>query len=184
MRGLLLAAELAEARAGTAPPLRAPHPGRAQPPRPRRDADSELSSAIVLGGSPQVDLLLRLALRHGISLELSPPLQQRLRHSSATGSTTSIRYDPRAWARREEVLDAAYDELHDRLTRFGARSTFGALQRLHPYLIDRLGDASDPLDRHLGVAAITALPPKDRAARRPGAGPADPQVGDTGRRTG
>ena len=164
MRGQLLAAELAEARAGTAPPSERLSPvGLSR--EAGRDADSELSSAIVLGGSTQVDLLLRLALRHEISLELSPPLQQRLRKFVSDWIDHDIRYDPRAWARREEVLDAAYDELHDRLTRFGARSTFGALQRLHPYLIDRLGDASDPLDRHLGVAAITALPPKDRAAR-------------------
>ena len=44
----------------------------------RRDADSELSSAIVLGPDQQVDLLLRLSRRHLIEPQL-PPLRDRLR---------------------------------------------------------------------------------------------------------
>ena len=160
----LLAAELAEARAGNAPPSERLTPVGLGP-EAWRDADSEVSSAIVLSPSPQVDLLLRLARRHGISLEMSLPLRQRLQQFVCDWIDHSTRYDPRAWARRDEVLDAVYDELHDRLTRHGVHSIFGALQRLYPHLIDRLGDASDPLDRHLGVAAITALPPQDRPAR-------------------
>ena len=160
----LLAAELAEARTGTVPRLERLTPVELSA-EARRDADSELSSAVVISPDPQVDLLLRLAGRHGISLELSLPLQQRLQRFVRDWIDHNAQYDPRTWARSEEVLDAVYDELHDRLSRHGLHSIFGALQRLFPYLINRLGDASDPLDCHLGVAAITVLPAEDRPAR-------------------
>jgi hypothetical protein len=163
-RTQLLAAELTEAREGTAPPSEilgvVPLSFDA-----RRDADSELSSAIVLSPSMQVDLLLRLARRHGINLELSVPLQQRLRQFVCDWIDHDVSYEPRGWARRDEVLDAAYDELHNRLAERGVKGIFAALQRIFPYFTDRLGDPSDPLDCHLGVAAITVLPLQDRPAR-------------------
>ena len=77
VRPLLLIAEIAEIRSGGGPPTEGPHGRRAPTPSARRDADSELSSAIVLAPDPQVDLLLRLSRRHLIEPQL-PPLRDRL----------------------------------------------------------------------------------------------------------
>lgn len=164
VRVQLLAAELAEARSGTAP-LPEQLSRVEFNPEAQRDADSELSSAILLSPSPQVDLLLRLTRRHRIDLQLSSPLRQRVEEFVSDWIDHDRRYDPRRWALSSVVLDVACDQLRDRLTPPVPRSTFSALQRLYPYLIDRIGDASDPLSRHLGVAAITALPEPDRPAR-------------------
>ena len=164
VRVKLLTAELADARAGHAPPpdrLRQAGLGN----EATRDADSDLSSAIVLSPGPQVDLLLRLAGRHAIELTLSQPLQQRLQQFVHDWIDQSAQYDPRTWALRDQVLDLTLDELRERTARHGIQSIFGALQRLAPYLVDRPGDASDPLDCHLGVAAITLSPADEGPVR-------------------
>ena len=77
VRAVLLTAEIAEVRSGGRPPADILSAVGADA-SSRRDADSELSSAIVLAPNPQVDLLLRLSRRHGIEPQL-PPLLDRLR---------------------------------------------------------------------------------------------------------
>lgn len=181
VRAQLLNAELAEARKGIAPAARdlAPVPLSAEA---RRDADSELSSAIVLSPDDQVDLLLRLARRHGIELELSAPVQDRLRQFVIDWIEHGATYEPRAWARRDEVLDATYDELRGRLEERGVQAVSATLRRLYRYFTGRPSDPADPLDRHLRVAAIAGTPARDRpalvrallrqVAESPAAGPA------------
>ena len=64
------------------------------------------------------------------------------------------------------VLDSACDQLRDRLTTDRGRAVrFSALRRLYPYLLDRIGDTAIRSACHLDVAAIAALPVRDR---RPG----------------
>jgi hypothetical protein len=163
LRAQLLATEIAEARDGTAAP------GDVLPPVPlgseaSRDAESELSSAILLGTGPQVDLLLRLARRHGIELELAIPLQRRLREFVTGWIDHPMAHDPDGWALRDEVLDFAHDELRDRIDRNGVHSVLPALRQLFRYFTDRVGgELSDPLSCHLQVAAAAAAP--DRALR-------------------
>jgi hypothetical protein len=164
VRAKLLAAELTEARAATTPPSEPLSPVGLSS-EAQRDADSELSSAILLSPFPQVDLLLRLSRRHGINLQLSSPLRQRLEEFVRDWIDHNHRYDPRSWALGNVVLDIAYDELRSRLAQQGVRGIGGPLRRLHPYLIDRVGDASDPLDRHVAAAAIAAAPSDDRPGR-------------------
>ena len=160
----LLSAELAQARDGNTPlaeglttvPLSA---------EGRRDAESELSSAILLGSDAQVNLLLQLARRHGIEPELAPPLQRRLEEFVAGWLDRSRAYHPDGWARSEQILDLAYDALRDRLIGGGVEAVRVPLRRLLPYLIDRRGDPTDPLDRHLRAAALAALPSRARPAQ-------------------
>ena len=161
VRAQLLNAELAEARNGIAPAARdlAAVPLSAEA---RRDADSELSSAIVLSPDDQVDLLLRLARRHGIELELSAPVQDRLRQFVVDWIEHGATYDPRTWARRDEVLDAAYDELRGRLEEHGGPAVSAALRRLYRYFTSRPSDPADPLDRQVRVAALAGAPQQDR----------------------
>ena len=66
MRVLLLTAEIAEVRSGVTLRPAEILIGVTVGASARRDADSELSSAIVLGSDQQVDLLLCLSRRHGI----------------------------------------------------------------------------------------------------------------------
>jgi GTPase-associated protein 1, N-terminal domain type 2/GTPase-associated protein 1, middle domain len=72
VRALLLTAEIAEVRQDHADPHADVLARVATDVSARRDADSELSSAIVLGSDPEVERLLRLARRHS-------------RHRSLTG---------------------------------------------------------------------------------------------------
>ena len=164
VRAQLLTAELAETRAGVAPPPDLL--GRVElSEEARRDADSELSSAIVLSPSPQVDLLLRLTRRHGIELELSAPLEHKLQELAVDWIDHDPGYDPRTWALDGYVRTIVYGELLRRLADQGLPSVVGPLRRLYPYLIDRIGRTNDLLTPHLAVASITDLPAEDRPAR-------------------
>ena len=164
VRALLLSAEIAQARAGVAPPadvlVSVPADASA-----RRDADSELSSAIVLGSDRQVDLLLRVARRHHIEPQL-PPLLERLR-TFVIGwiDHPALDYSPADWALRDEILDIAHTELQVRLAERGLPEIMGTLKRLWKHFADRRGDPTDPLSCHLEVAAIRALPSEQRPSR-------------------
>ena len=164
VRARLLGAELAEARQGKAAPpdLLASVQFGADA---LRDAESELSSAILLGSDPQVDVLLRLARRHGIEPELAAPLWGRLQDFVAGWLDRRVTYDPDVWARREEILDLAHQALRDRLIQGGLDAVRAPLGRLIPYLIDRAGDPTDPLDWHLRAAAMARLPSGRRQQR-------------------
>jgi hypothetical protein len=155
-RTLLLTAEIAEVQAGGTPPgdvLADVRPDASAV----RDADSELSSAIVLGSDRQVDLLLRLSRRHRIEPQL-PPLQERL-HAFVLHwiDHPALGYSPDGWALREQILDLAHGELQARLTMLGLPAVMGTIERLWPYFTDRQGDPADPLNCHLQIAAIRTL---------------------------
>ncbi|MGH3187314.1 MAG: hypothetical protein ACRDPY_20930 [Streptosporangiaceae bacterium] len=164
VRARLLGAELAEARQGKAAPgdlLAGVQLGADA----WRDAESELSSAILLGSDAQVDMLLRLARRHGIEPELAAPLWERLQDFVAGWLDRRVAYDPDVWSRREEILDLAHQALRDRLIQGGLDAVRAPLSRLIPYLIDRAGDPTDPLDWHLRAAAMARLPSGKRRQR-------------------
>lgn len=162
VRALLLTAEIAEVRAGAVPPsdvLVGVYPDASA----CRDADSELSSAIVLGSDPQVELLLRLSRRHRIEPQL-PPLLDRLGTFVRGWIDHPTRdYRPAGWALREHILDIAHAQLQARLAERGLPAVTAALRRLWRHFADRPADLADPLDCNLQVAAIRELP----AAQRP-----------------
>jgi hypothetical protein len=165
IRAALLTAEIAETRAGTAPAaemLPAPHLADNE----RRDGESQLSSAIALasGSDRQIELLLRLAARHGISPPV-PPLREHL-HAVAVGwiDHPDRAYRPDQWALAEEVLDLCLDEMHRRLASDGFPAVAKALSRLWPYLSGRSADPDDPLFAYLAVAAIRSRPAAERPA--------------------
>ena len=164
VRTLLLTAEIAEARAGHTPPSDV-LPKVATDLSTRRDADSELSSAIVLGSDPEVDLLLRLAHRHAIRLQLAP-LANRLSDFTAGWIDNPARdYDPDQWALRQEILDLAHDQMQQRFTERGIPWARSALPRLWRHFASRKGDLSDPLDCYIQVAAIREMPSDKRSGR-------------------
>jgi hypothetical protein len=163
VRVQLLAAELADARDGHAPPT-AVLPAAPLDVNAHRDAESELSSAILLGSERQVDLLLQLAKRHGIEPELAPPLRRRLCEFAAGWVEHPEAYNPDGWALRADILDCAHDELRHRLAAAGVRKASGAIGRLRHYFGDR-ADLTDPLDCHIQAALIVNAPQRDRIRR-------------------
>ncbi len=164
VRARLLGAEIAQVRGGEAvggdplPPIDTDASAR-------RDADSELSSAILLGSDAEVDLLLRLCRRHGVEPGLSP-LRDRL-STFAIGWVDHPRrdYRPDEWALREPVLDLVHDELQERLAQRGVAGIADALQRLWPHLVHRPSDLADPLDCYIQVSAIHTLKGEQRLSR-------------------
>ena len=190
VRVQLLDAELAEIHGGHAPPAD-PLPLVSLDPGADRDAESKLSSAILLGSNQQADLLLRLARRHGIELDLALPLQQRLRDFVSSWIDRPGAYHPDGWALRAEVLDCAHDELRDRIAADGVASIAGAIGRLNRFFGDR-ADLSDPLDCHIQASLIAdaghgerrqrlrraARPPWRNSRGQPA--PAGPGRGDAG----
>jgi hypothetical protein len=165
VRVQLFGAELAEARAMTASPADV----LAEVPLgvdARRDAESELSSAILLGSDAQLNLLLWLARRHRIEPELTAePMRRRIEEFVGDWIDRGARYDPNRWVRKEEILDSAQEALRARLHEGGLDAVRPALERLFRYFADRIGDPSDPLDRHLAAAAIADRPSRDRPAQ-------------------
>ena len=164
VRGQLLTAEIAEVRAGGTPPQDALVKVVTNVSN-RRDADSELSSAIVLGSDAEVDLLLRLARRHGVRLQMAP-LQSRLGEFTARWiDDPAADHDPAQWALREEILDQAHDQLQLRFAAGGTPWARSALPRLWRHFTSRPGDLADELDCYLQVAAIREVPSDRRPAR-------------------
>ncbi len=164
VRPLLLAAELAEVRDGQARPGGALRPV-ALSEEGRRDAASELSSAILL--SPdwrQVDLLLRLTRRHGIDLDLSGPLRDRLHDLAVNWVDRPTEFTPDGWALGDTILDSALDELRARFARDGKITpvTMAAVRELHRHYMDRSLHLSDAFDCQLYAAAMAVLDPGQR----------------------
>lgn len=164
VRAMLLTAEIAEVLTGDAPHTELLTDVAADS-GARRDADSELSSAIVLSPDPQVDLLLRLSRRHLIKPQL-PPLSDRLQEFAVGWIDNPARdYSPAEWALREEILDMAHAVLQERLAERGVPGIIGALQRLWRHFADRPGDPVDPLYCHLQIAAIRELGSEQRLSQ-------------------
>jgi GTPase-associated protein 1, C-terminal domain/GTPase-associated protein 1, N-terminal domain type 2/GTPase-associated protein 1, middle domain len=165
VRVALLTAEIAESRAGREPVGQALSALRLADSE-QRDAESQMSSAIALsaGSDRLVELLLRLAGRHGIS----PPVQQLREHlhAFAVGWIDHPERDYRLdqWALREEVLDLCHDELQRRLASGGFPAVAKALSKLWRYLSGRSADTDDPLASYLAVAAIRSGPGGERPA--------------------
>jgi GTPase-associated protein 1, N-terminal domain type 2/GTPase-associated protein 1, middle domain len=152
VRVQLLDAELAEIHGGQSPPADT-LPLVSLDPGADRDAVSKLSSAILLGSNQQVDLLLRLARRHEIELDLALPLQQRLRDFVSGWIDRPGAYHPDGWALRARVLDCAHDELRDRIAADGVGSIADAIRKLNRFFGDR-ADLNDPLDCHIQGSLI------------------------------
>jgi hypothetical protein len=164
VRVKLLAAELAQVRDGIAAvPVDQILPVARLDPGAARDAESQLSSAILLGSNQQADVLLCLARRHGIAPDLAVPMQQRLRDFVSSWVDRPAEYHPQGWALRAEILDFAHDELRHRAVVNGPRSIEGIIRRLNRYFGDR-ADLSDSLDCHIQASLIAE---GDRAQRMP-----------------
>jgi hypothetical protein len=160
VRTRLLAAELADALAGGSVPAQPLPPARFSS-KAERDAESELTSALLLGDADRIDAVqfdrvLRLAYRHRIGLQASP-LRERL-HGFAVAwiDASGGNWDPRGRALADSILDEAYDELHARFAEPLSPQLTRTLMRFRDLFDDR-DDLADPLYCHLQAAAIAGL---------------------------
>jgi hypothetical protein len=160
VRTRLLAAELADARAGKPVPSQPLPPARLSD-KGVRDAESELTSALLLGDADRIDAaqfdrILRLAYRHRIGLQASP-LRERL-HGFALAwiDASDGRWDPQGRALADSILDEAYGELHARFAEPLSPQLKRTLSRFRGVFDDR-DDLGDPLYCHLQAAAIADL---------------------------
>ena len=161
VRRRLLAAELAEVRAGgtvVEPPLDRVELGDDA----ARDVEGALSSAIVLAGDAEVDVLLRLAYRHRISPAVKPLLGRLAAFAGAWVAEPRRDYRPSAWALRDELLDLVRDALQDRVGQHGPASITSAAEHLWPLLQHTASDARDPVDAALLTAALGAASRAER----------------------
>ncbi len=166
IRRALLTAEIAEARAGGTAPAE-PLSNVNADEHDRRDAESELTSAIALASDSdvQVELLLRLSWRHGIKPQ-PEPLSDRLRaFALAWIDNPDSDYRPDNWALREEIVDCVYGELQLRLSSGGLPAVGKVLARLWPQLVRRPRDLSDLLSCYVAAAALWAVPADQRQPR-------------------
>jgi GTPase-associated protein 1, N-terminal domain type 2/GTPase-associated protein 1, middle domain len=168
IRMRLLDAEIADMLAGQAAPsepLR--HAGLTE--QALRDAESTLTSALLRGADDdevdfaEADRVLRLARRHGISLEPpSPSVEQFVADFAAAWIDSNKPDDPWDWALRERIIGAARAELGRRLVKDpaskGARDTAG---RFFPYF-KGLTDPDDPLYWPMQATVIRGLPAQDK----------------------
>jgi GTPase-associated protein 1, N-terminal domain type 2/GTPase-associated protein 1, middle domain len=164
VRAMLLTAEIAEVKAGLSPHTEV-LPGIDADESALRDADSELSSAIVLCSDSQVDLLLRLSTRHRVTPQLGPLLERLSDFTIGWLDKPAPEYRPDDWALREAILDLAADELHQRIRNDDAGQVIGTVERVWRYFADRPGDPADPLYCQFQAAAIRELRNQPRASR-------------------
>jgi hypothetical protein len=149
----LLTAELGEIHDGQGTvPVREVLPVAPLGASANRDAESELSSAILLASNQQADLLLCLGRRHGISPDLAA-LRDRLDAFVTAWMDHPGRYHAEQWARRAEILDRAHDMLRDRVRAGGPQSVREAVRRLNRYFGER-GDLADPLDCQIQASLV------------------------------
>jgi hypothetical protein len=161
VRAQLLTAELAEIRDGQPGPVERVLPSAQLDASTQRDAESELSSALLLGSDQQADLLMCLARRHGIQPELAPPLQHRLGEFVTSWIDHPAEYHPDSWALRAQLLNYAHDVLRDRMAEAGLPGVANAIRRLNRQFADR-ADLTEPVDCYIQASLITGL---DRVAR-------------------
>jgi hypothetical protein len=153
VRAVLLIAELAEIRDGRRVPVAEVLPSVPLDVSAHWDAESELSSALLLSGNQQADVLLCLARRHGIKPELAPPLQQRLRDFVGGWIDRPGGYHPDGWALRAEILDYAHNELRHRVNTDGVEAATTAIRRLNRYFGDR-ASMSELVDWHIQASLL------------------------------
>ena len=116
VRVRLLDAEIADALAGRAAPDAALAGGQLSE-QAARDAESALTSALLRGTDGKVvvseaDLMLRLARRHSISLDLaSPPVEQFMTDFVWAWLHSTRPLDPAPWAMREHIVAEAWRSL-------------------------------------------------------------------------
>jgi hypothetical protein len=130
----------------------------------RRDAESALTSALLRGADdnkvdfPEADRLLRLARRHGTSLEpLSPPIETLVKNFAWAWVNSSKPQDPKDWALRERIVAEARAELRALYADDpSAEVVRNKVRRFIPYFSGLIG-AEDPLYWPMQAAAITSL---------------------------
>ena len=169
VRVRLLDAELTDVLGGRPVPPEALRPAPLSE-QDRRDAASKLSSAILLTSegkidAEQIDLVLRLTRRHGISLEFSPPVQRQLHKFAVIWIDRSGAWDPRWWALRDQILDLTYGELRRQFAERGPQAMMEALGGLGRYFGNRVEEPDDPLYCHLQAAVIARLEGERRQDR-------------------
>jgi GTPase-associated protein 1, N-terminal domain type 2/GTPase-associated protein 1, middle domain len=159
VRSRLLVTELADVLTGTPVPAQPLRPARLGD-KVERDAESELTSALLLGDADrldavQFDRVLQLAHRHGIGLRASS-LPERL-HGFAVAwvEAPDGTWDPQGRALADCILDEAYNELHARFTEPLSPQLKQTLLRFRNLFDDR-DDLADPLYCHLQAAAIVS----------------------------
>jgi hypothetical protein len=163
VRAQLLTAELEEIRDGQPGPVERVLPAAPLDASTQRDAESELSSALLLSSDQQADLLLCLARRHGIQPELAPPLERRLGDFVTSWIDHPAEYHPDSWVLRTQLLNFAHDVLRGRMAEAGLPGVANAVKRLNRHFADR-ADLAEPLDCYIQASLIVRL---DRAARVP-----------------
>lgn len=162
LRTRLLAAEIELAHDGAHPPE-----GRLDPVElgedVRRDAESMLSSAILLESDDDViERLLRLARRHGVTLAFAP-LQERLASFVDSWIAGSGRiWEPVEWVLSDEILTLLHARLTTEVAERGARDVLPILERVWPHLLRHKASVDDPLTWQLRAAALGTLPREAR----------------------
>jgi hypothetical protein len=137
----------------------------------QRDAESGLASALLTSSAGkldggQVDLVLQLASRHGISLDIAQePVRRQLEKFAIVWLDHPKAWDPRRWALHDEILDMAYQELRERFDGDGAAGLMGAIRATWPHFADRGDDPADPFYCHLQAAAIAGTKGERRMER-------------------
>jgi hypothetical protein len=136
----------------------------------RRDAESALTSALLRGADGRVDeaeadRLLRLARRHGISLEPpSPPVEQFAKDFAWAWLSSSTPRDPDGWALQGLIISAARAELRARYTDDPSSAVVrDTIRRFMPHLRAAIGP-DDPLYWPLQAAGMKDLPGEKKIA--------------------
>jgi hypothetical protein len=168
IRMRLLDAEITDVLAGRPAPA-GPLPDAMLTEQARRDAESALTSALLRGADGKFDeagRVLRLARRHGISLEpLSPTVEKFVTDFAWAWLSSSKPEDPKDWALREHILAEAQAELRNRYTEDpSSKAVRDTMRRVFPYLRE-LNDPVDPLYWPLQAASIKALPGPEKVIR-------------------
>ena len=144
----LLDAEIADVLGGQAAPG-GTLPDAALSDQARRDAESALTSALLRSADGKIDLaeanlMLRLARRHGISLDPpSPPVEQFVTNFVWAWLYSSEPLDPKDWALRERIVAAAQAEL--RLL-YQDDPSAKAVRQIIVHFVDYFPDLHDPAD--------------------------------------
>ncbi len=130
----------------------------------RRDAESALTSALLRGaGDNKVDFaatdrLLRLARRHGISLQPSAPVEQFVQNFAFDWLRSKNPQDSSHWALRDHIIAAAQAELRAWYAEDPAKEAVrGAIRKFVPHF-NRTLNHQDPLHWPMQAAGITLLP--------------------------
>lgn len=165
LRTRLLHAELKLAAAGTGSPLE-PLP-RVKLGRTRRaDSQSAVVSAMLLGSDEVLELLLCLAWRHGLELEMQSAVTERLR-AFVTHLLQEPRDDVRVenWPLRPFITDEIHGQLRDVFLAGDEHTLHTVMPTVARYLAVRGNDFADPFTWEIEGCYIRSLPPEERITR-------------------